>query len=66
MSLPLYRRVLGPRFDALPARVRELHDFTGISVWAGRADVERGRSLPRRIAAALSALPPAGPISRCG
>ena len=27
MTLPLYRRVLGDRFDALPARVRELHDL---------------------------------------
>jgi hypothetical protein len=24
MSAPLYRRVLGPHFDVLPARVREL------------------------------------------
>ena len=42
MTLPLYRRLLGARFDELPPRVRELHDVTGTSVWAGRADVERG------------------------
>ncbi len=58
MTEPLYRRVLGPRFDELPRRVRELHDFTGVSVWEGRASVERGRSLPARIAAALTSLPP--------
>ena len=61
MSLPLYRRVLGPAFDVLPARVRQLHDLAGVSVWVGRASVERGRSLPSRIAAALTGLPPEGP-----
>jgi hypothetical protein len=58
MSPPLYRRLLGPGFEALPARVRELHDLDGVSVWEGRAKVERGRSLLARIAAALSSLPP--------
>jgi hypothetical protein len=58
MSQPLYRRLLGSGFDALPPRVRELHDLGGVSVWEGRARVERGRSLPARIAAALTSLPP--------
>lgn len=58
MSLPLYRRLLGPAFDMLPARVRELHDLDGIAEWEGRAKVERGRSLVARIAATLSQLPP--------
>jgi len=44
----------------LPVRVRELHDLSSISVWAGRADVERGRSWVARIAAALTSLPPNG------
>ena len=61
MSLPLYRRVLGPAFDELPARVRQLHDLEGVRVWVGRASVERGRSLPSRIAAVLSGLPSEGP-----
>lgn len=60
MTLPLYRRVLGPRFDALPARVRELHNLHGPSVWVGMANVERGRSLVSRIAALVSGLPPEG------
>jgi hypothetical protein len=58
--LPLYRRLLGPRFDLLPARVRELHDLTATSAWSGRADVERGASWASRLVAALSGLPPAG------
>jgi hypothetical protein len=61
MTLPLYRRVLGPGFEALPARVRELHDLHGSSVWAGMASVERGRSLVSRFAALVSGLPPDGP-----
>jgi hypothetical protein len=60
MTEPLYRRLLGPEFDRLPQPVRELHDFTGVSIWDGRADVERGRSLAARIAAALTSLPPEG------
>ena len=54
MTEPLYRRLLGAGFDRLPKAVRELHDFTGVSIWDGRADVERGRSLAARIAAALT------------
>ena len=61
MSLPLYRRVLGVGFDELPARVRELHDLDGVRVWTGRASVERGKSLPSRLAGVLAGLPPAGP-----
>ena len=60
MTEPLYRRLLGAGFDRLPQAVRELHDFTGVSIWDGRADVERGRSLAARIAAALTSLPPEG------
>jgi hypothetical protein len=60
MIEPLYRRLLGSAFDRLPQRVRELHDFTGVSIWEGRAGVERGRSLAARIAAALTSLPPSG------
>jgi hypothetical protein len=60
MTLPLYRRLLGPRFESLPARVRELHDLDRATVWAGRADVERGRSVASRMVATLFGLPPAG------
>jgi hypothetical protein len=44
----LYRRLLGARFDALPRRVRELHDVTEAVRWRGRANVERGRGLAAR------------------
>lgn len=60
MTGPLYRRVLGARFDQLPPKVRELHDLQGTAAWVGRADVERGRSWVARIGAALTSLPPTG------
>jgi hypothetical protein len=60
MTSPLYRRLLRQRFDELPARVRELHDLGGTSVWAGRADVDRGRSRMSGMVASVLRLPPAG------
>lgn len=60
MTMPLYRRLLGARFDALSPRVAALHDVAAVSVWRGRADVERGRSLIARALASLLGLPPAG------
>jgi len=60
MTAPLYRRLLGSRFDELPQRVAELHDVAAVSVWRGRADVERGSSLVARAVASLFGLPPAG------
>lgn len=60
MTAPVYRRVLGVAFDALPGRVRQLHDLDTTAVWAGRADVKRGPSLVARVIAAMFGLPPDG------
>ena len=60
MTLPLYRRLLGERFDELPSRVRELHDLTGPATWNGRADVERGTFWVARAMATLLSFPSAG------
>ncbi|MET0541563.1 MAG: DUF4166 domain-containing protein [Variovorax sp.] len=57
----LYRRLLGARFEVLPARVRELHDVTAPSIWHGSADVVRGPSMPARLLATVLRLPPDGP-----
>lgn len=59
-ATPLYRRVLADRFDALPGRVRELHDVARATRWAGRADVERSDSLAGRLVVAFAGLPAAG------
>ena len=58
--IPLYRRLLGARFDELPGQVRELHDVSSAVTWAGSADVTRGSSLPARAIATLFGLPPDG------
>jgi hypothetical protein len=57
---PLFRRLLGPAFDALPLPIRDMHG--GRSVWTaeGRADVERGRHPLARMVARLFRLPQAG------
>jgi hypothetical protein len=60
MTLPLYRRLLGPKFDMLPARVRELHDLSAPATWHGRADVERGPSWVARAMATLLSFPAPG------
>ncbi|MFM9942266.1 MAG: DUF4166 domain-containing protein [Hyphomicrobiaceae bacterium] len=61
MILPLYRRLLGAEFDALPAKVRELHDVQGQVTWSGRAEVQRGTSLLARIIGTIAGLPPSSP-----
>jgi hypothetical protein len=60
MMLPLYRRLLGPKYEMLPPRVRELHDLTAPATWVGRADVERGATWAARTASTLFSLPSAG------
>jgi Domain of unknown function (DUF4166) len=58
--IPLYRRLLGSRFDGLPPQVRALHDISGPAAWAGRANVVRGPALSARAVATIFQLPPAG------
>jgi hypothetical protein len=57
---PLYRRILGTAFDALPPRVRELHADPDGRCWSGRAQVRRGTGWLARIVGALIGFPPAG------
>lgn len=59
-SPPLYRSLLGPAFDRLPAKVRELHTVHGRTIWVGEADVSRGASRLARFGGWLAGLPPAG------
>jgi Domain of unknown function (DUF4166)/Saccharopine dehydrogenase NADP binding domain len=59
-TAPLYRRILGPAYEALPEPVRRLHDLEGESVAEGHATIGRGDGwIVRRIAAAFG-FPPAG------
>ncbi|WP_428630851.1 DUF4166 domain-containing protein [Sphingopyxis sp.] len=56
---PLYRRILGQAFYALPPRVRELHARADDRRWSGHAEVRRGRGVLARIAAAIIGFPKA-------
>lgn len=57
---PLYARVLGDAFEALPARVREMHEIVGDRGALGGAEVSRGRNAVARLVASLMRFPPAG------
>jgi hypothetical protein len=59
-SLPLYRRLLGEAYPALPAPLQAMHDLNGDMTVEGRATVTRGRGLLARIAAAIVGFPRAG------
>jgi hypothetical protein len=56
----LYRRLLGNRFDVLPAAVRTVHGGRGPAVFSGRASARAGRSLPARMMRQLLGLPRSG------
>jgi hypothetical protein len=57
---PLYARIMGPRFAALPPAVRAIHDVIGDAGARGQAVVARGRNPVGRLAAALFRFPPEG------
>jgi NAD(P)-dependent dehydrogenase (short-subunit alcohol dehydrogenase family) len=57
---PLYARILGSAFDALPPAVRGLHDLCGDAGAAGEGTVMRGRGPLARLVATLMRFPPAG------
>lgn len=59
-SWPLYRRLLGDAWMALPPRIRELHALDGQMTARGIARVENGRSLLSRIIRNLVRFPSHG------
>lgn len=56
-SAPLFRRVMGAAFDAMPQPIRDLHDRAICRTATGICDVDRGRTIGARLAAALFGLP---------
>lgn len=56
---PLYARLLGPAWQALPEPIRRMHDLAGTRIAKGNASVERGTGLLSRIAAAIIGFPSA-------
>jgi hypothetical protein len=59
-ALPLYRRLLGEAYEAMPAPLQAMHDRQNEMTAEGAATVTRGRGLLARLAAALVGFPPAG------
>ena len=57
---PLFRRLMGPAFEALPAPVRELHVGESPRRYRGRCDIVRGDSWFSRLCGAIAGFPPAG------
>ena len=57
---PLYQRVLGDAWTALPEPLQALHAVTGEHRFRGAADVDRGRGPLAAAAAAVIGFPPAG------
>lgn len=58
---PLFRRLLGPGFDTLPAPLRALHEARGKRTYHGWSSVERGRGLASRFCGWIASLPPGTP-----
>nr|WP_304655880.1 SDR family oxidoreductase [Neorhizobium galegae] len=58
--VPLYRRIMGPAYEALPGSLRAMHDVVGASGAAGSAMVRRGKSWPARVVGAIMRFPPEG------
>jgi hypothetical protein len=57
---PLYQRVMGERFDALPPAVKAMHRVFRDGSAVGRAEVLRGKGLLSRLVAATTGFPEAG------
>jgi hypothetical protein len=61
MSAPsLYRRILGARFDALPAVLRRFHDVVGGGRACGSFRIERAQGRSRNALASVLGLPRSG------
>jgi hypothetical protein len=58
--LSLYHRILGARFDALPAALRRFHDREGGGQARGTFQVGRGTGWLRNAIASILGMPPAG------
>jgi Domain of unknown function (DUF4166) len=59
-AAPLYARILGNAWHALPAPIRDMHDVGGTATAEGRAGVERGRGPLARLVCAFVGFPKTG------
>ncbi|NTE80813.1 DUF4166 domain-containing protein [Agrobacterium tumefaciens] len=59
-DVPLFRQLLGPAFDDLTPRLRELHDSKDPRQWSGVAEIRRGQGMLASMISALVGFPQAG------
>jgi len=57
---PLFRRLLGPAFETLPAPVRDLHRGESPRRYRGHCEILRGSGWLSRLCGAIAGFPPAG------
>ncbi|MCW3837046.1 DUF4166 domain-containing protein [Sphingomonas canadensis] len=62
LPAPLYARILGDRFAALPPLVRAMHQVSSDHGARGEGTVRRGTSPAARMLAAMMGMPPAGTV----
>lgn len=55
--LPLFPRLIGPAFGALPRALRVIHEARGRCTYSGSCRVERGSGVLSRICGAVASLP---------
>ncbi|MGY6645327.1 MAG: DUF4166 domain-containing protein [Salinarimonas sp.] len=59
-EIPLFRRILGADFEALPPPLQAIHRSADRTIWEGRAEVTRGTGLWPRLIARIFGFPKAG------
>lgn len=60
VTIPLYARAMGARFEALPPAVRAMHAVNGDGGAAGEGSVQRGRHPLARLLCGIMRFPPGG------
>ena len=60
LNAPLYQRVLGEAWNALPDPIRQIHDFHSELVAEGSAEIDRGTGVLARLVAKIFGFPAAG------
>lgn len=59
-DIPVYRQLLGGRFETLPQELQSLHDIDTVKTYHGRADIIRGKNPLCHIVCAAFGFPKAG------
>ncbi len=61
MAQPIYKSLLGERYQELPAEIQELHDIKDEAFYRGECQVRQGKGLLALLTAKIMGFPPAMP-----